>query len=140
MSTIKKSSSRKSGVSHSKRAGIHFPVRAVKRQINHGRYGLRCGEETALYLGAMLEYIAVETVGAAATESNRCRDPALKGVVTAGVIDSLVGTDKTRTYAALMRDLIPFHPHTVCAGDEDIVTKAATKPKRSQKKKTDDEQ
>jgi hypothetical protein len=134
--TIKKSKAK--GVSLSKRAGLHLPVRAIKRQVNHGAHTLSCGPETAVYLAAMLEYIAVDTVGAAADESGLCVDPKLKGVVTAAGIDGLMGADQTRTYAALMRNLVPFHQHTVCAEDEDIVMRAAQKPKRQVTKKDEE--
>ena len=121
------------GISLSKRAGLHLPVRAVKRRVNDGaEWKMRCGPASAIYLCAQVQYAATIIAGTAAKDASVFSDdyPKRKGVVTSESVDGLVVRDASRTFATLMRRSVPYHPHTVRSIDTTIVSKAATKPKR----------
>ena len=124
------------GISLSKRAGLHLPVRAVKRRVNDGaEWKMRCGPASAIYLCAQVQYAATIIAGTAAKDASVFSDdyPKRKGVVTSESVDGLVVRDASRTFATLMRRSVPYHPHTIRSIDATIVSKAATKPKRSKR-------
>jgi histone H2A len=67
---------RKKAQSRSSRAGLTFPVGRVHRFLKLGRYAKRIGGGAAVYLAAVMEYIAAEILeltGTAATDNKRKR-------------------------------------------------------------------
>ncbi|XP_048368275.1 late histone H2A.2.2 [Sphaerodactylus townsendi] len=59
------------GKSRSWRAGLRFPVGRVHRLLRRGRYASRVGAGAAVYLAAVLEYLAAEVLELA---GNAARD------------------------------------------------------------------
>lgn len=114
-------------VSMAKKAGLHLPARAIKRQINDGEFTMRAGPEAAIYLAGQLEFIATAVVGAAADRATLCVNPKLQGVVTAQSIDALVRSDKSGSYAALIaRPLF----RSMATLDDEVVQQATKRQRR----------
>jgi len=64
------------GKARSIRAGLQFPVGRISRFLRKGRYGARVGGGAAVYLAAVLEYLAAEILelaGNAALDMKRKR-------------------------------------------------------------------
>ncbi|CDS03023.1 hypothetical protein LRAMOSA00425 [Lichtheimia ramosa] len=62
--------------SSSAKAGLQFPVARMQRYLKRGRYALRIGAGTGVYLAAVLEYLAAEILelaGNAARDNKRAR-------------------------------------------------------------------
>jgi len=65
----KKSAARKGAaksVSHSKKAGLLFPVGRIGSQLRKGRYAARVSSSAAVYCAAVLEYVVAEVLELAA--------------------------------------------------------------------------
>ncbi|CAM6096767.1 unnamed protein product [Calypogeia fissa] len=62
---------RKTAISQSRRASLHFPVGRLARQLKNGRYAKRVGAAAPVYLAAVLEYLTAEVLEMA---GNACRD------------------------------------------------------------------
>jgi len=65
----KKSAARKGAakrVSHSKKAGLLFPVGRIGSQLRKGRYAARVSSSVAVYCAAVLEYVVAEVLELAA--------------------------------------------------------------------------
>ena len=63
-------------VSRSKRAGLQFPVGKIHRLLRTGRYSKQVGPGAAVYLGAVMEYLAAEILelaGNAARDNKKTR-------------------------------------------------------------------
>ena len=63
-------------VSRSKRAGLQFPVGRIHRLLRTGRYSKQVGAGAAVYLGAVMEYLAAEILelaGNAARDNKKSR-------------------------------------------------------------------
>ena len=63
-------------VSCSKRAGLQFPVGRIHRLLRTGRYSKQVGAGAAVYLGAVMEYLAAEILelaGNAARDNKKTR-------------------------------------------------------------------
>ena len=105
------------------RAGLSFPVRAIKRRMPYPR----CGVEGSICTGAILENLAAMVAGAAASHSKVLFNPARRGKVSSESIDGLVRNDATFTFASLLRASVPFNYHTVCVNDADNTIKHAAK-------------
>ncbi|XP_073040704.1 histone H2AX-like [Primulina eburnea] len=58
-------------VSRSTKAGLQFPVGRIARFLKKGRYALRVGSGSPVYLSAVLEYLAAEVLELA---GNAARD------------------------------------------------------------------
>lgn len=125
-------------VSLQKRAGLHLPVRAIKRRINDAaQWKIVCGPEAAIYLTALLEYtgtfIVDEDSRASCKYSVDFADR--RGVVTSNSVDGLMVRDPTRTYATLMRRTVPFNAFSVRVHDAKIIATGLARPKRVKKAK-----
>merc|ERR1712179_365738 len=62
--------------SRSSRAGLQFPVGRTSRYLRKGRYSKRVGAGSAVYLAAVMEYLAAEVLelaGNAARDNKRSR-------------------------------------------------------------------
>jgi hypothetical protein len=59
--------------SHSARAGLQFPVGRIRRYLKDGLFAKRIGAGSAVYLAAVLEYLAAECLelGGNAARDNR---------------------------------------------------------------------
>lgn len=53
---------RKKAVRKSVKAGLQFPVGRIARLLKKGRYAQRVGSGAAVYLAAVLEYLAAEVI------------------------------------------------------------------------------
>ncbi|CAN8255738.1 unnamed protein product [Cochlearia groenlandica] len=62
---------RKKSVSKSAKAGLQFPVGRIARYLKKGRYAIRYGAGSPVYLAAVLEYLAAEVLELA---GNAARD------------------------------------------------------------------
>ncbi|XP_028167481.1 histone H2A, sperm-like [Ostrinia nubilalis] len=72
----KKITKNRKNKTRSERSGLKFPVGRIHRILRHGLYARRIGSGTAVYLTAVLEYLAAEMLelaGKAAEESKRTR-------------------------------------------------------------------
>ncbi|GAA5836070.1 hypothetical protein JCM3766R1_001958 [Sporobolomyces carnicolor] len=66
----------KKNVSRSARAGLTFPVGRIHRFLSKGHYAQRIGGPSAVYLAAVLEYLAAEVLelaGNAARDNRKVR-------------------------------------------------------------------
>ncbi|KAI7879124.1 putative histone H2A [Lichtheimia hyalospora FSU 10163] len=68
-STSSSNSERKAHRSASSRAGLQFPVARIHRYLKRGRYALRVGAGTGVYLAAVLEYLTAEILELAGNAS-----------------------------------------------------------------------
>ncbi|XP_034489560.1 histone H2A-like [Drosophila innubila] len=62
--------------SHSKRAGIVFPVSRIDRNLRKGKYAERFGKGAPIYMAAALEYLVAEILelaGYAAKDNKKIR-------------------------------------------------------------------
>ncbi|EEF49298.1 histone h2a, putative [Ricinus communis] len=67
---------RKAAETKSSRAGLQFPVGRISRYLKKGRYGSRIGVGAAVYMAAVLEYLAAEVLelaGNAAADNKKRR-------------------------------------------------------------------
>eukprot|EP01018_Ginkgo_biloba_P027125 Gb_06384 [translate_table: standard] len=67
---------RKKSVSRSVKAGLQFPVGRIGRYLKKGRYAKRVGSGAAVYVAAVLEYLAAEVLelaGNAARDNKKTR-------------------------------------------------------------------
>eukprot|EP01018_Ginkgo_biloba_P027221 Gb_28604 [translate_table: standard] len=67
---------RKKSVSRSVKAGLQFPVGRIGRYLRKGRYAKRVGSGAAVYVAAVLEYLAAEVLelaGNAARDNKKTR-------------------------------------------------------------------
>ncbi|XP_062145488.1 histone H2A.1 [Alnus glutinosa] len=67
----RKGGERKKSVTKSVKAGLQFPVGRIARFLKKGRYAQRTGSGAAVYLAAVLEYLAAEVLELA---GNAARD------------------------------------------------------------------
>lgn len=58
----RKGGERKKSVTKSVKAGLQFPVGRIARFLKKGRYAQRTGSGAAVYLAAVLEYLAAEVL------------------------------------------------------------------------------
>lgn len=68
--------SRKKSVSRTVKAGLQFPVGRIARYLKKGRYAKRVGGGAAVYVAAVLEYLAAEVLelaGNAARDNKKTR-------------------------------------------------------------------
>ena len=68
--------SRKKSVSRTVKAGLQFPVGRIARFLKKGRYAKRVGGGAAVYVAAVLEYLAAEVLelaGNAARDNKKTR-------------------------------------------------------------------
>nr|ABR17094.1 unknown [Picea sitchensis] len=68
--------SRKKSVSRTVKAGLQFPVGRIARYLKKGRYAKRVGGGAAVYIAAVLEYLAAEVLelaGNAARDNKKTR-------------------------------------------------------------------
>lgn len=67
---------RKKSVSKSLKAGLQFPVGRIGRHLKDGRYAKRVGAGAAVYVAAVMEYLAAEVLelaGNAARDNKKLR-------------------------------------------------------------------
>ncbi|KAJ4979623.1 hypothetical protein NE237_010403 [Protea cynaroides] len=72
----RKGAEAKKNVSRSSKAGLQFPVARMARYLKRGRYSKRVGTGAAVYLAAVLEYLAAEVLelaGNAARDNKKSR-------------------------------------------------------------------
>ena len=58
-------------ISMSKRAGLTFPVGRLRRYLKRGRYAPRIGKGAAIFLAAVIEYVAAEVLEIAGDETKK---------------------------------------------------------------------
>lgn len=72
----RKGGAKKKSVSRSTKAGLQFPVARIGRYLKKGRYSKRVGTGAAVYLAAVMEYLAAEVLelaGNAAKDNKKNR-------------------------------------------------------------------
>ncbi len=70
-------------VSRSERAGIHFPVGRVTRELKKGQYSERVGGGAAVYVAAVLEYLTTELLDLAGQQAKK------RGINNNNIIEEL---------------------------------------------------
>jgi hypothetical protein len=68
----RKGGERKKSVTKSVKAGLQFPVGRIARFLKKGRYAQRTGSGAAVYLAAVLEYLAAEVLSQILKHSFSC--------------------------------------------------------------------
>eukprot|EP00179_Madagascaria_erythrocladioides_P022291 CAMPEP_0198335050 /NCGR_PEP_ID=MMETSP1450-20131203/20041_1 /TAXON_ID=753684 ORGANISM="Madagascaria erythrocladiodes, Strain CCMP3234" /NCGR_SAMPLE_ID=MMETSP1450 /ASSEMBLY_ACC=CAM_ASM_001115 /LENGTH=130 /DNA_ID=CAMNT_0044039681 /DNA_START=71 /DNA_END=463 /DNA_ORIENTATION=+ len=71
-----KSTSKKSAMSRTKKAGLQFPVGRIHRHLKAGGYADRIGAGAPVYLAAVMEYLTAEVLelaGNAARDNKKTR-------------------------------------------------------------------
>ncbi|XP_057515209.1 probable histone H2A.1 [Amaranthus tricolor] len=82
---------RKKAVRQSVKAGLQFPVGRIARLLKKGRYAQRVGSGAAVYLAAVLEYLAAEVLELA---GNAARDNKKNRIIPRHVLLAIRNDDE----------------------------------------------
>lgn len=118
---------KKPGVSKQVKAGLHFPISRIGRSLKIKSKMKRCGESSAIYLAAVLEYVTAEIMELG---GNICRDSKRKRLTPEDISMAIRGDPELAKLCAGM---------SVFTGDKLVFNSSMLKPAATKSKKPAEE-
>lgn len=119
--------SKKPSVSKQTKAGLNFPIARIGRSLKTTAKMKRCGESSAIYLTAVLEYITAEIMELG---GNLCRDSKRKRLTPEDISAAIRGDPELAKLCAGM---------SVFAGNKLVFNSSVLKPATTKSKKPEKE-